>query len=260
MILSLFAFRARQGLRWLVPATAFMFALGFLAVFSYTLGVLALLDSVRAEAPIILTLLGYLGDANLGVHVLGVLYGFVLPVIIVFTSVSLGRRLIGQPLDDGRMAILLAAGYRRASVILTLCLVMLFFHFLLLLSCFLGQAAAAAIFFSGFDVLSLLRLTIGFLLVSLPFPALAALFSARAEGARRALRRGFIIMLVLVGGMAASRLSGFSTYLRFVTPFTLFEGQKLLAGGDGWMMALWALPFTAGLLVWTALVFRGREL
>lgn len=260
MIPSLFVFRFRQGLRWLIPAAAFSFLLGILAVFSYTLGLPAAIDSLKTELPGLLTLLGYLGSANLGVHIMGILYGFVLPMLVILLSVSLAQRLIAKPLQDGRMATLLASEHRRSSIILTLCLVMLLNLALILLFCLAGQAVSTFFLFPGFDFSSILRINIGFILVSLPFPAFAAFIACITATARRARRLTLILMLTSVGFMAASRLSGWPSTLRFLTPFSLFEGQRLLGGAGGWSLALWALPLTLVFLLATAWVFRSREL
>ncbi len=260
MIPSLFAFQFKWRLRRLVPAMAFSLLLGALAVCLYTPERLEGLRYLRGELPEVFTFLGYEGDTGLGIHLMGLLCGFILPLLVIFLSVSGGSALVATPVADGRMAMLLAAGHRRSAILMTLYVHLFLEAALVLMACLAGQAVMAAALFPGFDFFALLRLCLGLILISSVYCAFAVFMAARAPTPGK--MRGFsrlAMALTLLFTMAA-RLPGWARALRFFSPLTLFQGTALVSGSGGWPPALSALPI-AGVFLFMALWrFSSREM
>ena len=177
MIPSLFAFRFTRRLPELLLIMGLAFLTGALAVYMYTPERLDDLRYLRGEMPELFTLLGIEGDSSLDIHLMGILYGALLPLFMILFQGSAACRLAAMPLQDGGMAMLLSAGHRRSAVLLTLYLNLLAETALVLLACAAGQAILALILFQGFSLLALLRLCLGFFPVMLPYGAFALLMS-----------------------------------------------------------------------------------
>jgi hypothetical protein len=260
MIPSLFAFLFRRRLMKLFFFMAFSFFLGALAAWMYMPERLSDLRYLRGEMPELFTLLGIEGESSLGIHLMGMLYGFILPVFMILYQVSAGGRLLIKPLKDGRMAMLLAAKHLRSAVLLTIYLNLLVETALVLLACFMGQISLALLLFQGFSVPALLRLCLGFFLVMLPYGAFTVLIAVRAKtplGMRRNCQAAMLATLIFT---LAARLPGWTRSLRFLSPLTLFRGTELASGSGGWQTALWALPLAALFLLAALWSFSRREI
>jgi hypothetical protein len=260
MIPSLFLFQFK--LRWykLLAAILMSLILGALAAWMYTPDRLAELLLIRQELPEVFTFLGMEGSPSLGIHLMGTVYGFLLPLLVILHSVSSGYDLIAKPLFDGRMAMLLASKHRRGAILGTLCLIRLVEFLLLIFCCLLGQVILSLTLIKGANLVEPVRLALGFMLVSLPYPACAAIFACIAktpQGMRRASL--FLLLLTLLMAML-SRLQGALQSLRFLTPLSFFRGAGLAAGNGGWVPALYALPVAMVLYILAFMSFSKREL
>lgn len=260
MIPSLFAFLFSRRMKRLFLIMALSFSVGALAVWMYMPEQLSVLRYLRGEMPELFTLLGIEGDSSLGIHLMGLLYGFILPLFMMLYQVSAGGRLLIKPLKDGRMTMLLAARHLRSAVLLTLFLNLLAETALVLLACFMGQISLALLLFQGFSVPALLRLCLGFFLVMLPYGAFAVFIAVRAKtplGMRRTCQATMLATLFI---SMAARLPGWVRSLRFLSPLTLFRGTELASGSGGWQTALWALPLAALFLLAALWSFSRREI
>ncbi len=261
MIGALFVFELKQWLRRLAALAVLAALLGLGAVWLYTPDPLAQLSYVSGELPLAARLLGYAGSANLTVHVLGTLYGFILPVLLVLAGFSSARRLIARPLADGRMAQRLAAPRRRSAILFTLFWLMALEMMAAAAAAFLGQAAGAFVFLSGqADFPALLRLALGLALAALPVAGVMAAVAAAASCPVSARRLGGFLGLLFLGFLMASRLMGWPQNLRFATPFALMKGQELLLGYDGLLLPLLGLPLALLFAGFGAWAFSGRDL
>lgn len=261
MIKSLFLYELKQLFRRLAGLAVFAILLGLGAVFLFTPDMQSQLRYVSEELPLVVRLLGYAGSANLPVHVLGVLYGFVLPLVMVLSGFSLARRLISRPLDDGRMAQRLAAPHRRSGIFFTLFWLMALEVLLISLAALLGQVVGVFIFQNGqADMLALLRLALGMALASLPVAGAMAAVASLAPGLASARRFSGLLGLLFVSLLMVSRLSGWPQPLRFGTPFALFKGQALLSGFAGMLPSLTGLPLAVVLVGLGAWGFSNRDL
>lgn len=258
MIASLFfiKFNVRRLIAWLVIALL----LGALSVFAYTPGPLSGLQFVRGEMPELFTLLGFVGESNLSTFVLSYLFGLLLPLLISAYSIRTSRSLISQPMEDGRMAMLIASGHRKAPILITHAFVLVLGIFLILLSVFIGQTAAALIFSLEMDLLSFLRMHGGFFLVSLLLAMFCLFIAATSFDDIRTKRlcRGFSFLMLLF--WLLSRLPGQIMYLRYLTIWSLFEGFGLASGSGGTETALVALLLAFVFLVLSLFAFQKREL
>ncbi len=260
MIPSLFGFRFRQRLLPQLPALLLSLLLGALAVFLYRPEQLAGLQALRQELPDVFTFLGMEGSPHLAAHTGGLLYGFLMPLVVIFRAASSAHELVARPLADGRAAMYLASGHRRGAILLTLCLLVLLESLFLALASLLGQALSALVFFPGAGLAPLARQGLGFALVVLPFPALASLLAVRAASPRSAWRGSVLILSAFLLFSLFARLPGWTRALRFLTPLTLWKGALLSSGAGGFSDALWALPLTAVFLVLALLSFSRSEL
>ncbi|MDD4081695.1 MAG: hypothetical protein PHP02_09900, partial [Eubacteriales bacterium] len=206
MILSLFAFELRQLLRRLLALALFSFLLGLAAVWLYTPDMLAQLRLWSEEAPLLTRLLGYAGSANLPVHVMGVLHGFLLQVVIVLSTQTLALRLVAKPMGDGRMAQRLAAPHRRWTIMMTLFWLVVLEALIVTLAALSGQMAGVVIFLGGqADFPALLRMALGLLLSSLPVAGVMVWVAAASPGAISARRAEWFLGILFLGLMMASR-------------------------------------------------------
>ncbi|MGI6696483.1 MAG: hypothetical protein ACOX6O_09690 [Christensenellales bacterium] len=259
MIRSLFVYEWRQLLRRLAGFAVLALLLGLGAVFLFTPDMQGHLRYLSEELPLVAQLAGYAGSTNLPVHVMGVLYGFILSLVMVLAGMSLARRLITRPAQDGRMAQRLAAPHRRGAIFFTLFWLMALEMLIISMGAFLGQTAGVLIFLGGQgDIPALLRLALGMAFSALPVAGAMAAVASLAPGPVSARRLSRLIGIAFIGFMMVSRLAGWPQYLRFFTPFALFKGQALLSGFEA--TSLLGLPLSvmlAGLGAWG---FSGRDL
>lgn len=261
MIASLFVFELKQQLRRLAVLAALGLLLGAAAAWLYTPQVQGELRYLTQELPLVARLLGYAGSANLPVHVMGVLYGLIMPVVFVISSLTLALRLIAWPIHDGRLAQRLAAPHRRSAVLFTLFWLVGLEGLVIAALALTGQVGGAFVFLGGqADIPALVRLALGAWLSALPLSGLMVLLAASAALPSRARRLGLFLGLLFVGLMMAARLPGWAQSLRFVTPFSLMKGQELLTGAGRLLPA--ALGLVLGLLLagLGAVVFSRRDL
>ena len=258
MISSLFflKFNIRKLLVWLVTALL----LGILAVFAYTPAPLGSLQYVRGEMPELFTLLGFLGESNLSTFVLSYLFGLVMPLLISGFCLHFSRSLISQPLEDGRMAMLLSSRHRKSAILLSHLAVMTASLLLLLLSAFTGQLAGALMFGLNMDVLSFLRLYGGFFCVALLLSAICFFVALTAEDDLQAKRRGRGFVFVMLLCLLLSRLPGWTVNLRYLSIWSLFGGFGLASGSGGFDLALIALCASLAFALYSLFAFQRREL
>ena len=258
MILSLFA--ARFNLRKLLPWLLVFLLGGAAVVWAYTPGPLASLRIVRGEMPELFTVLGFVGDSTLPTFILSFLFGLMMPLAFTLFGINAACSQITKPLEDGRMAMLFAAGHRRGTILLTLCLVIFSGSVLLVLFTLMGQLAAALAFFPQADLSALLRVNFGFLAAALICPAFSVLMAVISFDEIRMRRRSAVVLLLMLVFFMASRLPGWTASLRWFTFWTLFDGPGLAFGSADWLSTLAAVMtsvFLTGLSLW---VFRTREL
>ena len=258
MISSLFflKFNIKRLLGWLFAALL----LGALSAFAYTPAPREALRYVREEMPELFLLLGVRGDSNLPAFVLGYLFGALLPLMVSLYAIRANRNLLSRPMEDGRMAMLIASGHRRSAILLTHVAALFLGLALVLLTVFIGQLAMALVFSLNMDLLSFLRMHGGFLCVSLLFAAaclLIALLSADDTQMKRWCRALAFFMLLF---LLLSRLHGWWQHVRFLSIWSLFDGRSLAFGSGGFEPALIALLAAVLCVVFSLFVFQRREL
>lgn len=258
MISSLFflKFNIKRQLGWLFAALL----LGALSAFAYTPAPREALRYVRQEMPELFLLLGIQGDSNLSNFVLFYLFGVLLPLFISHYAIRANRNLISRPMEDGRMAMLIASGHRRAAILLTHVAALFLGLFLILITVFIGQLLMALAFSLNMDLLAFLRMHGGFLCVSLLFVAICLLIALRSADDTQMKRRSRALAFMMLLFLLLSRLKGWLQHTRFLTLWSLFEGDKLVYGSGGFVPALGALLAAVLCVVVSLLVFNRREL
>lgn len=261
MIPSLFVFELKQLLSRLLALALFSLLLGLGAAWLYTSDVLAQWRLWAEEAPYFTRLLGYAGSANLPVHMMGVLYGFLLPVTLVASAQTLALRLLARPMEGGRMAQRLAAPHRRGAIVMTLFWLMALEALIISLSALLGQFSGVFIFLGGqADLTALLRLSLGFMLSWLPVAGVMVWVAAASPGLISARRVAGLMGLLLIGGLMTSRAGGWLRWLELLTPLSLFKGQELIAGSSGMLVSALGLPIAVLLAGCACWAFSRRDL
>jgi ABC-type transport system involved in multi-copper enzyme maturation permease subunit len=261
MIPSLFMFELKQLLRRLFVLAMVSFLLGLAAVWLYTPDMLSKLRLWSEEVPFFTRLLGYAGSANLPVHMMGVLYGFLLPAMFVANAQTLALRLVARPIGDGRIAQRLAAPHRRGPIILTLFWLVVLEALIISLAVFLGQVAGVFIFLGGqADFLALLRMSMGLMLSSLPAGGVMVWVAAASPGRISAMRMEGLVVGLFLGLLLASRLAGWPRWLGSLTPFSLFKGQELIADTSKLLLSALGLPIALILAGFGAWAFSRRDL
>lgn len=258
MILTLLRSRLRpRSLRW--PAL-FVFLLGAAVVFAYSLPLMADLRIVRAELPEVFTALGFFADHSLHTHIASYLFGFAMPFMMTIFGVYTAASMVSRPLDDGRMAVLLSAPYRRSAVLFTLGLAVLLSGLLLCLAALLGQLLASLILFPGADFMAIFRVNAGFMLVSALCGALPLLIATLSTLERSMRRRSHALMLLQLALLLASRVQGFTKSFRYLTFWSLFDSTALALGGGGFPTAGVAFALALAAVSLALFLFERREI
>lgn len=257
MIPSLLRARFRLSrLRW--PAL-FALLLGAAAVLICLSPLQKPLNSVRGELPYVFTALGFFSDVSLQAFVASYLFGFVMPLLLSVFGVHMVSVLVSGPLEDGRMALLLAAPYRKGAILFTLGIVSMLSGFLLCLAALTGQMLAALILAPNADILALLRLNAGFMLVGTVCAALPLPIALLTGTDRRMRRLAGLMVFLQLALMMASRFQGFVRTLRYLTFWSLFEPAALTFGSGGFRLAGLALALALLLVLLSMLLFERRE-
>lgn len=258
MISSLLRAKFRLSrLRW--PAL-FALLLGAAAVAVYQSPWLDTLRLVRAELPEVFTALGFFTDLTPQAFIAGYLFGFILPVFLSAFGVHSVSALVSAPLQDGRMALLLAAPYRRSAVLFTLGIAAILYGLLLCLAALAGQLLAALVLAPGADFPAIIRLNAGFMLVSAMCSALPLPIALLSGNEGRMRRRASLLMLLQLALLLASRLPGAVRMLRCLTFWSLFDSTALTLGSGGFRPAGLAFALALFLVFLSMLLFERREI
>lgn len=258
MITALFWSKFQFKRQW--PWFLLSFLLGVMAVLAFLPPALEAQRYVRGEMPELFTVLGFYGDSNLVMLVLSLLFGFILPLLHSVYTVKQASRLISKPLEDGRMSMLLSAPHRKPAIIHTLWLVMLLGSVLLVASSLLGQLAAALVFFPEVKLIDLALLNLGFLPVSLLCMAFALFVAVSSDNARSMKRKTRMVFFVMLALAMASRLSGWTQQLKYLSHWSFFEGSAWALGRATLLPILLALGLTLVFVLLSLAFFSKREL
>lgn len=243
-----------------LPRIIFGFLLGALSVIAYLNTPLEKIRYAQSEMPELFNLLGFYGTSSLPAFALSLLFGFVMPLSVSVICASSAYRIVSLPLHDGRMAFYTASRYSRQSVILTHCLAAALSVLLFNLSVLLAQLVASLLLFPQTDLLALLRLNLGFLMVSLLFSSLCVMLANLSKTERGMRFKTRLILGLMLLFLVLSRMKGFVGNFRYLTFWSLFEGMPLLFGNGGFLAAALAVLSGALMLIISVLSFSKREL
>ncbi|NLX83060.1 MAG: hypothetical protein GXZ04_04510 [Clostridiales bacterium] len=258
MIASLFflKFNTKRLLAWMFLALL----LGVVSVLLYLPAPLGSLQYVRGEMPELFSFFGFIGESNLPTFTLSYLYGFIMPLFFSGFGISTTRRMLSRPMDDGRMAMLITSRHRRFAILLTHFWVQLLGIVLLISAVFIGQLAMVLVFFKEADVLALSRILLGFGAVAILWTAVCILVSQTSVDELRMKRKSRLIAFFMLLFLLLSRLPGWTSYLRYITIWSLFDGFKLASGSGGLHLALIALSASLLFMLASLFAFSRREL
>lgn len=223
----------------------------------------ALLQALSETMPEIMAMVGMDGAASeLTGFLATYLYGFLMLLFPMVFEILVANRLVARMVDRGSMAYLVASPNSRRRIALTQMLVLLTGIVVLIAYCTgLGLLCAAAMFPGQLDIPAFLRLNGGVLALHLAIGGLCFFASCISNDTRRSLAIGAGIPVACYLLHMLANMGGHLERLRYVTVFTLFDTEGLLAG-TGAAAAQTAVLLALGLVLYAAgaLAFMKRDL
>lgn len=192
----------------------------------------ALLQSLTQTMPEIMAMVGMAGaPAQLTGFLANYLYGFLMLLFPLVFEILTANRLVARMVDRGSMVYLLASPNSRRKIAVTQLLVLLTGIVSLIVYCTgLGLACSEAMFPGELDIPAFLRLNLGVLALHLAVGGLCFAASCVCNDTRRSLAIGGGIPIAFYLLHMLANMGGRLEALRYVTVFTLFDTEGLLAG------------------------------
>ena len=187
-----------------------------------------MLNDYQQALPGMMTAVGMTGIAgNLTEFVHIYLYGFIMLVFPVIFLIILGNKLLAHYVDTGSMAVLLSTPNSRTRILVTQLLTLLLETALLIaLITAIGIVSCESLFPGELDIPVYLKLNAALLLLHLMLGGIvflpACIFIVGA---------GLLILFFLF--QMLGNMGGDLEFFRYLTPFTLFPGEKIVSGQDG---------------------------
>jgi len=190
------------------------------------------------------------------------LYGFILLIIPMVYSILCANRLLAGYVDKGSMTGLLAAPVKRKTVAFTQMKVLVSGIFLLILYATVLELTVSAAAFPGeLDIAKLLLLNFGLLCLQLFIGGICFLFSAIANDARHSIGFGAGVPAIMFILKMLSNTGEKAESAKFFTFFSLFDPDKIIAGGTfGIAGMLILLAGAAALFAGAVMVFSKKDL
>ena len=257
----------RQGLRasWkplvIFLAVLTMYDAVIVSMFDPRIG--DLLATLMQTMPDIMAMFGMNNPgATLAEFLANYLYGFLMLIFPLVFSAMTANSLVARHVDRGSMAYLLAAPNSRTRVAFTQMTVLLTGVTAIIAVCTaVGWGCSAAMFPGALDVAGYLRLNLGVWLLHLCLSGLCFFASCISNTTRLSLALGAGTATVFYLIQMLANMGGKLETLRYITLFTLFQPDKLLAGeAAGWVFAAVLGLLGTALYVAGILLFHRRDL
>lgn len=260
---ALYRRELKGGLRLLAILAAVIALYVAVIVSMYDPQMMAMLDGFTRAMPQLMAAVGMrAGATSLLGFMVSYLYGFILLVFPMAFCILRANGLVAKYVDEGSMALLLAAPVKRRTVALTQLAVLITGLMLLMLFTAAVELVCAAISFPGqVSLAELLRLNGALTCLHLFLGGIGFLASCVFSDARCSLGFGAgIPVLMLVIRMLAN-MGGAAEKAKYFTCFTLFDPLGIVARDSG--AALGAFVLLAGAVALDALavaIFCRRDL
>ena len=247
---ALYRREMKGGLRLLAVLAAVIALYVAVIVSMYDPQMMAMLDSFTRMMPQLMAAVGMrAGATNLLGFMVSYLYGFILLVFPMAFCILRANGLVAKYVDNGSMALLLAAPVKRRAVALTQLSALISGVVLLMIWTTAVELVCAAIGFPGqVTLVGLLRLNGALTCLHLFLGGIGFLASCAAPDTRYSLGFGAgIPVLMLVMRMLAN-MGGAAEKAKYFTCFTLFDPLGIVARESG---AVWgAFALLAGRWRW----------
>ena len=257
-----YRFKSQAGLLLTILLFSTLFVFGAAAIYQPPQeGAVSPLASFRAEAPILAALFNMRISVQPAEHLLSTLFGVIFPLLSILYVFVAARKLQLRPLESGEMLWFLAAPRARMLPVVLHGAVLLLGLLLQYAVVYVASWAATLVFSAwSMEVLPLARACVGAVLM-MALPAGVALYAAcLAEEGRMSPYALWLTLLFFALRMVAN-LRGETKWLRYATPFSLFDVWGVMRGQPQALM-LMALPLVLGLVLCIvgAIRFNQRDL
>lgn len=257
----------RQGLRscykivLVVMAVLTLYMTVIITMFDPKFG--AALDLLATAMPQLMAMVGMTAaGGSLAGFMASYLYGFVIPIFPMISSILIAVRLVSRLVDRGSMAYLLAAPHTRGCVVRTqLSVLLTSIVVLIAYVAVLGVGVSAAVFPGELDMTAFLLLNLGALCLHLCLGSMCFLASCAFDETRLSVALGAGVPVAMFVLQMVSNMGGGTKFLRFFTVFTLFDPRAIVARGLPAMGGCLALALIAAALYAIGTVlFQRRDL
>lgn len=194
--------------------------------------VMKTLDSFAKAMPQLMAAVGMNADSGslLG-FMITYLYGFLLLVFPMVFSILRGNALIARYAEQGSLVSLMAAPVKRRTIARTQLAVLVSGIVLLVAYCTILELACAWYGFAGeFEVSQLLLLNGGLLCLQLFLGGICFLASCLCADTRSSIALGAGIPALMYVLQMLANVGGSAKWLKYVTCFTLFDAEGIVAG------------------------------
>lgn len=194
-----------------------------------------MLNDYQQALPGMMTAVGMTGIAgNLTEFVHIYLYGFIMLVFPVIFLIILGNKLLAHYVDTGSMAVLLSTPNSRIRILVTQLLTLLLETALLIaLITAIGIVSCESLFPGELDIPVYLKLNAALLLLHLMLGGIGFLPACIFNDSKWYFFVGAGLLILFFLFQMLGNMGGDLEFFRYLTPFTLFPGEKIVSGQDG---------------------------
>ena len=260
---ALYRREMKSSLRLLAILAAVITMYVAVIVSLYDPAMMAMLDSFTAAMPELMAAVGMrAGATSLLGFMVSYLYGFILLVFPMLLCILRGNGLVAKYVDNGSMAMLLAAPVKRRTVALTQLAVLLSLLTLLMLYITALELICASISFPGeLNPAELIRLNGALMCLHLLIGGICFLASCAFPDTRYSLGFGAGIPALMLVLQMLANVGGAAEKAKYFTCFTLFDPSGIIALDGGAVTGAFVLLAGALVLYAAAVaVFCRRDL
>lgn len=190
------------------------------------------------------------------------LYGFILLAIPIIFIILLGNRLVARYVDKGSMAYLLATPNKRKKIVTTQAVFMtLCILFLVIFATVLCILVSKAAFPGELDIKKFIIMNIGLFGLLFFMGGICFLSSCAFNDSRYSygVGGGLAILFILI--QMISQVGDKFEALKYATPLTLFQTDKIIAGESN-VIGYFLILYIAGLIMYVAgiTIFSKKDL
>ncbi len=188
------------------------------------------------------------------------LYGFIFFIFPMIFIILVGNKVLSKHVDSGSMAYLLTTPHSRIKIattqaiflILSTCFVVLFNTILIILM-------SVALFPGDLDILNFIMLNVTTLSVLLFVSSITYLFSSLFDESSKALSFSSLFAVVFFMANAIKNIDERLEFLKYITPFSLVDIDRILDGGAFSYIASSIMLFVSAVIYYIAIIIFDRR-